>query len=173
MNRDNDKKLAQLKAQIARARIEKEQDEMNAQTKLEVSIVQAEQNGNVLLTEVKGEQNIVQSKVQAQVIENINRQKAEAQVQMKNVDQQAQVMFIEAKSRYDAAQARRDAQLEEGQAEMKNLEAFDAQRKFEYELRKTQVYEQLAQFQGNIVISGKTGENMLQSILDGGEKRKN
>ena len=50
--RDNERKLAQLKQQIIRANTEKQQAEMTATTGLEVAMVKADQRKNVLLTQV-------------------------------------------------------------------------------------------------------------------------
>jgi len=46
------------------------------------------------------------------------------------------------------------------------LEAFDAQRRHEYELKRAEVYQQLAARQKNIVISGDAGESLLQQLID-------
>lgn len=45
-------------------------------------------------------------------------------------------MEIEAKSRYEAASSKQSAMLEEGRSEMKNVEAFEAQRRHNYEMRR-------------------------------------
>ena len=171
MNRDNDKSMAQLKATIQRATIEKEQQEMTATTQQEVAVVKAEQDKSVLITEVQGEKNITENKVKAQVVEKVTDEKTLAQIEMKKVDQQAQVMYIDAQSEFDAAKSKQVATLEEGKAESKNLDAFEAQRRHQYELHRARVFETLALSQKNIVFSGKSGEAMLQALLDNGEKK--
>lgn len=80
-------------------------------------------------------------------------------------------MAIEAKSRYDAAQSKNAALLEEGRSESKNVDAFEAQRRHNYEMRKAQVYDEMASKQKNIVLSGKAGESLLATLLDFGEKK--
>lgn len=70
-------------------------------------------------------------------------------------------MEIEAKSRYEAAQSRFSAMIEEGRAESKNIDAFDAERRHNYEMKRAQVYEKIAKKQKNIVINGKAGDGLL------------
>ncbi len=61
--------------------------------------------------------------------------------------------------------------LEEGRSEIKNVDAFEAQRRHNYEMRRAQVYEEMASKQKNIVMSGKAGESLLSTLLDFGEKK--
>lgn len=53
-------------------------------------------------------------------------------------------MAIDAKAQYEAAQAKMYARLEEGKSELKNVEAFDAQRRHDYELNRAKIFEDLA-----------------------------
>ena len=57
------------------------------------------------------------------------------------------------------------ALAEEGKAEAANLDAFDAQRRHEYELKRAQVFEELARSGKNIVLSGETGESLLSQLI--------
>ena len=52
--------------------------------------------GSVLITQVEGEKSIAESKIKAQVIDIINKAKANANSQIKSTEQRAQVMGIEA-----------------------------------------------------------------------------
>lgn len=55
---------------------------------------------------------------------------------MKKTEQKANVLSIEAKSRFEAASSKQSAMLEEGKSEMKNIEAFEAQRRHNYEMKR-------------------------------------
>lgn len=88
--------MADLRAQIERAKVEQEQLRMQANTQQEVAIVKAEEVGSVLITQVEGEKSIAESKIKAQVIDIINKAKANANSQIKSTEQRAQVMGIEA-----------------------------------------------------------------------------
>lgn len=46
------------------------------------------------------------------------------------------------------------------------MDAFDAQRRHQYELKRAQVFDQLASRQKNIVMSGEAGEALLQQLID-------
>lgn len=75
-------------------------------------------------------------------------------------------MVIEANSKFEATKSKCIAMLEEGRSEMKNLEGFDAQRKHEFEMNKAKVFEQLATNNKNIVISGDSGESIINTLFE-------
>ena len=51
---------------------------------------------------------------------------------------------IEAEARLQATRSKYAALLEEGKSELKNLEAFEAQRRHNYEISKAKVFQELA-----------------------------
>ena len=136
MKRDNDRKMQDLKSQIDRARVEQDQLRMNAATNQEVAIVKAEEISTVLITQVEGEKNTAQSKIQAQVVEIVNKARASANERVTAAKQLSDVKTIEAESRLQATRAMYAALAEEGKAEAANLDAFDAQRRHEYEMKR-------------------------------------
>jgi phosphoribulokinase len=99
MKRDNDRKMQDLKSQIDRAKVEQDQFRMTANTNMEVAIVKAEETGTVLITQVEGEKNTTASKVQASVVEIVNRARAEANQKVTAAKQSADVKTIEAESK--------------------------------------------------------------------------
>jgi hypothetical protein len=99
---------------------------MTAMTGQEVAIVKAEETGTVLITQVEGEKNTTASKVQATVVEIVNKARALANEKTTAARQLADVKTIEAESRLQATRALYAALAEEGKAEGANLEAFDA-----------------------------------------------
>lgn len=119
----------------------------------------------MLITQVEGEKNTAQSKVQATVVELVNKAKAKSQAQVTEAKQRADVEMIQAESKLQATRALYAALAEEGRAEGANLEAFDAQRRHEYEMKKAVVFEELAKSQRNIVVSGETGENIISQLI--------
>ena len=174
MKRDNDRKMQDLKSQIDRAKVEQDQFRMTANTNMEVAIVKAEETGTVLITQVEGEKNTTASKVQASVVEIVNKARAEANQKVTAAKQAADVKTIEAESKLQATRAMYAALAEEGKAEAANLEAFDAQRRHNYEIRRAQVFEELARSGKNIVVSGETGDNLLSQLIsaDGAPAKK-
>jgi regulator of protease activity HflC (stomatin/prohibitin superfamily) len=106
--------------------------------------VKADQKRNVLITQADGEKNVIESKVKAEVVEIVNKAKASANKVMKATDQTCDVMAIEANSKLISTQSKYAALMEEGKAEAKNLEAFDAQRRYEFELNKAKAFQGLA-----------------------------
>lgn len=126
----------------------------------------------MLKTKVLGEKDIVQNKVQAQVVEIINKARADAKANTKRTEEYATVAVIEAQSNLQATKARCIALLEEGRAEGKNLEGFDAQRQHDFEMKKAEVYQNLAKNNKNLVLSGDSGESIINSLfeLDGQKK---
>ncbi len=138
---------------------------MTAATNQEVAIVKAEEIGTVLSTQVEGEKATTASKVQAQVVEIVNKARALANEKSTAARQLADVKTIEADSRLQATRALYGALAEEGKAEAANLDAFDAQRRHEYEIRRAQVFEELARSGKNIVVSGETGESLLSQLI--------
>lgn len=53
-------------------------------------------------------------------------------------------MGIEAEARLQATRSKYAALIEEGKSEAKNLEAFEAQRKHQYEIQKAKVFNEFA-----------------------------
>ena len=86
-------------------------------------------------------------------------------------EQKAQVMSIEAEARLQATRSKYAALVEEGKSELKNIEAFEAQRRHNYELNKAKAYGEFVQMQDNIVISGKSGDALINQALDLGERQ--
>lgn len=165
MKRDNDRKMQDLKSQIDRAKVEQDQFRMTANTNYEVAIVKAEETGTVLITQVEGEKNTTASKAQGVVVEIVNRARAEANQKVTAAKQMADVKTIEADSKLQATKALYAALAEEGKAEAANLDAFDAQRRHNYEIRRAMVFEELARSGKNIVVSGETGSNLLSQLI--------
>ena len=166
MKRTNDRKMQDIKSQIDRSKVEQDQYRMSAATEQEVAIVKAEQVCNVLITQVEGQKLTAQSQIQANVVEIVNRARAAATNQVTMAKQQADVQTIQAEARLAATRAQYSALAEEGRSEAQNLEAFDAQRRHEFEMKKAAVYQGFAMEQKNIVISGETGDSLLQSLID-------
>ncbi len=79
-------------------------------------------------------------------------------------------MGIEAEARVQGTRSKYAALIEEGKSELKNLEAFEAQRKHNYEINKAKVYMEMAQQQNNIVFSGKSGDALISQALDLGDR---
>jgi hypothetical protein len=134
--------------------------------------VQAEERAQVLRTKVNGEKDIIQNKVQAQVVEIVNKSRADAKAMTKRTEEYATVSVIESQSTLMATKAKCHALLEEGRSEMRNIEGFDAQRKHEFEMKKAQVFQDLAKDNKNLVISGDHGDAIISSLfeLDGQSK---
>lgn len=172
MKRENDRKLQDLRSQIDRSKVEQDQLKMSSLTKQEVAIVKAEEVGAVLITQVEGQKNMNQSQVQAKVVELVNRAKAGAQTLVMETKQKAEVKAIEAESKLQATRAQYAALAEEGKAEANSLDAFAAQRRHEYEMKRGRVYEQLAASQSNMVISGVTGDAILKELISRGDGEK-
>lgn len=95
----------------------------------------------------------------------MNKAKAAANNQMTEAKQKSDVLIIQAESKLQASKALYAALAEEGRAEAANLEAFDAQRRHEYEMKRAQVFDELAKTQKNIVVSGDTGDQLLNQLI--------
>lgn len=80
-------------------------------------------------------------------------------------------MGINAKTDNEKAKSKYAALILECEAENANLQAINAQREHDYQMAKAQAYDNLCS--GNntqVVMSGSSGENMIQKIFDLGEK---
>ena len=106
------------------------------------------------------------------MVEIVNKSRADANAMTKRTEEYATVSVIESKSTLMATKAKCHALLEEGRAEMRNIEGFDAQRKHEFEMTKAQVFQDLAKNNKNLVISGDHGDAIISSLfeLDGQSK---
>lgn len=109
---------------------------------------------------------MVASQVQAKVVEIVNKARAKAQTHLAEAQQQAQVQQIEADSKLQATKAKYGALAEEAKSEAQNLDAFDAQRRHQFEMKKATVFTSVASKQKNMVVSGKAGESFLNSVIN-------
>jgi len=102
----------------------------------------------------------------------VNKARSDAKALTKRTEEYAAVAVIEAKSNLQATKAQCHALMEEGRSEMKNLEGFDAQRQHRFEMAKAGVYQELAKNNRNLVLSGDSGESIINSLfeLDGQKK---
>lgn len=96
----------------------------------------------------------------------MNKARADANNKVTETQQMADVQIIQADSKLQATKAQYAALTEEGRAENANLDAFDAQRRHEYEMNKAKVYEDLARSQKHMVISGSSGDQLLSQIIN-------
>ena len=76
-------------------------------------------------------------------------------------------MAINASTENEQAKAKYAALTQECEAESSNLGAINAQRQHEYEMKKAAAYESLGEGQNTkIVMSGSSGEHLIQKIFD-------
>ena len=128
--------MFELKQQITRAKIDKEQDELQATTAMEIAKVKAQEGASVMITRANGQKNIVTNEVKATTVTLVNNAKTEAQKMLINTDKQVAVMGIEANTDNQKTKARYEALKQECDAEKNNLQAIDANRQHEYEMNK-------------------------------------
>jgi len=74
-------------------------------------------------------------------------------------------MGINAKTDYEKLKAKYNALVLECEAEKTNLEAINAQREHEYQMKKASAYKDLSKGT-QIVFSGSSGENLINKIFD-------
>jgi hypothetical protein len=55
---------------------------------------------------------------------------------------------------------------EEAKSEAKNLDAFDAQRRHQFEMKKADMFTKVASNQRNMVVSGEAGDSLLKQIIN-------
>jgi len=159
--------MYELRQNIERARIDKEQDELKASTEKDIARVKAEEQASVMLTRARGQQNIVVNEVKADTVTLVNEAKTEAQKLLIKTEQQVAVMGIEASTENQKTKARYDALIQECEAEKANLVAIDAQRQHDYEMKKANAYEELSSGRSTkIVMSGSSGESLISRIFD-------
>lgn len=158
--------MYELKQEIERAKIDKEQDELKAHTDLSVKVEKAKEKASVLITKAKGQQQIAVNEVRAWTVQEINKAKTASQKLQINTDQQVAVMSINAQTEKTAEAAKYQALIQECAAEQSNIEALNAQREHEYELAKGVAYGELSGGRTKIVMSGESGEQLIQKIFD-------
>jgi len=118
--------MYELRMQITRARIDKEQDELHANTEKETKKIKAEENASVMITKAEGQQRIVVNEVKADTVTGVNKARTEAQKLTINTEQQVAVMGIEAITALEQNRAKYIALIAECDAEKPNLAAMDA-----------------------------------------------
>ena len=159
--------MYELRQNIERARIDKEQAELQATTEKDIARVKAEEQAAVMLTKARGQQNIVVNEIKADTVTLVNQVETEAQRLLIKTEQQVAVMGIEASTENQKTKAKYDALIQECEAEKANLVAIDAQRQHEYEMKKAEAYEQLSSGRSTkIVMSGSSGESLISKIFD-------
>jgi hypothetical protein len=76
-------------------------------------------------------------------------------------------MDINAKTNFEKASAKYHALIQECNAEVVNLESFNAEREHMYQMRKADAYATLGHNNSTkIVMSGTSGQNLINKIFD-------
>ena len=167
LQRNNERKMYELKQNITRARIDKEQEEIAANTKKDVAKVKAEEEASVLITRAEGQQRIVVNEVKADTVSIVNKAKAEAKKLIITTDKQIAVMGIDATTNLDKNKAKYQALVQECEAEKQNMNAINAQREHDYQVKKAESYKALSEGRNTtIVMSGQSGESLLDKIFN-------
>jgi len=78
--------MYELRQNIERAKVDKEQDELAAETMKQVAREKANEKASVLITKAEGEQRIVVNQVKADTVNHLNKAKTTAQKLMINTD---------------------------------------------------------------------------------------
>lgn len=159
--------MYELQQKIVRAKIDKEQEELQAETRKEVARLKAEEDSTVQITKAEGQQKIIVNEVKAITVNAINFAKTEAQKLKINTDQQVAVMEINAKTEFEKVQAKYAALIQECKAEESNLEAINAEREHNFQLKKAEAFKKLSQGSNTqIVMSGSSGESLITKIFN-------
>ena len=103
--------MFELRQQITRAKIDKEQDELQATTAMEIAKVKADEGASVMITKAEGQKSIVTNEVKATTVTLVNKAKTEAQRMLINTEKQVAVMGIEANTDNQKTKARYEALL--------------------------------------------------------------
>ena len=140
---------------------------MQANTDKDVATAKAGENASVLITQAEGKQRIVVNEVRAQTVTKINQAKTSAQKMLINTEQEIAVMAINAQTEFEQAKAKYAALTQECSAEEANLGAINAQREHDYQMNRAAAYEALGEGKNTkIVMSGQSGEHLIQKIFD-------
>ena len=159
--------MFELRQQITRAKIDKEQDELQATTAMEIARVKADEIASAMITRANGQKNIVVNEVKASTVTLVNKARTEAQKMLINTEQQVAIMGIKANTDNQQTKAKYEALLQECNAEKSNLGAIDANRQHLYEMNKSKAYQALSEGkQTKIVMSGSSGQNLISKIFD-------
>jgi len=126
--------MFELRQEIERARVDKEQDELQANTERDVKKVKAEEMASVLITKAEGQQRIIVNEVKADTVTHLNEARTHAQKLLINTEQQVAVMGINSKTDLDKSKAKYQALMTECKAEEANLDAINVQRQHNFEL---------------------------------------
>ena len=155
-----------LRAAIDRALIDRERRRLNAVNKRDVAVVQAKTKASVDKQEAESEKMNAKKEAESEMVQIVEKARADAESRK-----------IKATQALESLKIRKQADLEEAQAKAKaisadaNVEAMAAQqlkeqRQFEIDNQRFQVLSGLAS-KGRMVISGETGEALLQGLCPG------
>tara|TARA_B110000503_G_C7021470_1_gene359961 strand:+ start:479 stop:715 length:237 start_codon:yes stop_codon:yes gene_type:complete len=78
--------MFELRQQITRAKIDKEQDELQATTAMEIARVKADEIASAMITRANGQKNIVVNEVKASTVTLVNKARTEAQKMLINTE---------------------------------------------------------------------------------------
>jgi hypothetical protein len=120
-----------------------------------------------MITRAQGNQKIVVNQVKSTTVTEVNNAKTMAQKLLINTEQKVAVMGINAQTDKVEADSRYSALKQECKAEESNLDAINAERQHQYEMRKAEAYNALGMGKHTkIVMSGSSGENLINKIFD-------
>lgn len=165
LERDYDRRLQDIDNDQKVALINREESIVKAHSKMEVNITKANEKQSVELKKANAALNVVLLQAEKSNEELIAKVQADCESQKIQAKRECEVKITESKQLIQAADDNARALTLEANAEGKAAQQLKVMREFNLQMAKYEVEEAMAR-RSKIVISGKNGDRLLESMLD-------
>ena len=125
----------------------REEQKINSLSDYEVRLTNAEQRKTVKMTSVLGEKDIIQNETRKETLRMVNGAEIDSVLKKSTADQDA--VIVEGRA----------------QAEIESMNIIQATRKHQLAMAKAEVLQDISE-RAKIIISGKTGEDLLKAMVE-------
>lgn len=166
IKKTNKRKVQELNANIDRALVSRDEQVTNAKTEKGVAIVNAETRARVAVVEAESIKDVASKQGNRKRVEMIVKTKARCDARRVAADQEFDSTSTRAKAKLEVSKNVAKGILAEADVEKMAGKQLEAQRNFDISKLRMEILTGIAQH-GNMVISGDTGEKLLQQFAPG------
>lgn len=162
----NERAQQDLRAQLDRLLIDREQDRAKTTAHVSVAQTDASAKAKVMIAQAESNKSVAQIQGQRAMEELVGRVKMESAAKLVEAEQQAKSTILTSQAKVEATKSKAEALLENSKVEGEYAAAYADLRQFEYEKQRFTVMAELAS-KGQYIIAGEAGEHLLENICPG------
>lgn len=166
IQKSNERAHQNLRAQLDRIRIFRQEEKANATAQVSVSKTDAESKTSVAVAQAESNKSVAESQGRQKFEELVGQIKIDCAAKLVNAEQAAKALIIASQAQVEAAKARAETIKSQADVEGDHSAHYAELRQFEYQLKRQTVMAKLAT-KGKFVVSGDAGDSILQQLCPG------